>query len=117
MNSTSFLSVFGQQLLSAGPTLLVCLVACLLIGLEWRRGGRASLWAMLGFGLAASLVIIGPVVWTFVTMAMSQSGEPAGSLRTAMPIISVCLGMLHALAYGLLLMAVLAGRAPRQPGT
>jgi hypothetical protein len=118
MNNSSFVSLFGSQLLAAGPTLLICLVACLLIGLEWRRGGRASLWAMLGFGLAALLMVAGPLVWTFVTMAMTQSGgDNSVSMRTVMPIISVSLGLLHALAYGFLLLAVLAGRSPRTPGT
>lgn len=116
MTNASFTSLFGQQFLSAGPTLMVCLIACLLIGLEWRRGGRASLWAMLGFGLSALLVIVGPVCWTFVSVAMSQSGGSADSLRTVMPIISICLGLLHAVAYGLLLLAVLAARPARPPG-
>ena len=117
MTNTSFMSLFGQQLLSAGPTLIVCLVACLLVGLEWRRGGKASLWAMLGFGLAGLLVVVGPVCWSLVSMAMAQSGGSATSLATIMPVVSVGLGFLHALAYGFLLMAVLAGRAPRPPGT
>jgi len=116
MSNPSSASIFAQQFLSAGPSLLVCLVACLLVGLEWRRGGRASKWAMLGFGLTA-LLVVGQVVWTLVSLTLSQTGGSTDSMRTLMPVLGLGLGTLHALAYGFLLMAVLAGRAPRPPGT
>lgn len=107
-----------QQLMGSGPTLLVCLIACVLVGLEWRRGGKASLWAVLGFGLAAFLAIAGPLAFTLVTMSMSTrgGGSPETSIRVILPILTVALGLLHSLAYGFLLMAVLAGRASRPPG-
>jgi drug/metabolite transporter (DMT)-like permease len=114
--STTALSNFAQQFLSAGPSLLVCLVACLLVGLEWRRGGKASLWAMLGFAGGAMLAVGGPVLWTVLSLTSMQSGN-AQAYRNLWPILSVGMGVLHAAVYGCLLMAVLAGRAPRPPGT
>lgn len=117
--STTSLNMMAQQFISVGPSLLVCLVACVLVGLEWRRGGKASLWAMLGFGLSALLMVIGPVVYTALTLSL-QTGGPGTmgmNLQAIYSIMALVIGMLQAVAYGCLLMAVLAGRAPRQPGT
>lgn len=117
MSNSSLLSLFGQQLLSSGPVLLICLVACTLICLEWRRGGKASLWALLGFGLYGLLAVAGPVAWFFLSLPATSNGEPLALSPVWRVTLGLGLGLLHALALGFLLLAVLAGRAPRAAGT
>ena len=66
MNNTDqiklLLSMFAIQL----PTLLVCFVAGVVILGKWKQGSKGSMWALLGFGLAAVLCFAVPVAQTAV---------------------------------------------------
>ncbi len=110
MNSTPdqikiFLSMLSMQL----PTMIVCLVACVLILTKWTGGSRGLLWALLGFGSVLVLCLVLPVVYTIVQSWAIHSGQIA-SRMWAMTMLSVVSSVLHAVSYVFLLIAVLAGQ-------
>jgi hypothetical protein len=74
MNNTDqiklLLSMFAIQL----PTLLVCFVAGVVILGRWKQGSKGSMWALLGFGLAAVLCFAVPVAQTAVQDWVRHSG-------------------------------------------
>jgi len=115
MNSTPdqikiFLSMLSTQL----PTMIVCLVACVLILTRWTEGSRGLLWALLGFGSVLALCLVLPVVHTLIQCWVVQnSGQLAGRMWV-FTAVSVVSSFLHAATYVLLLIAVLAGHpAPK----
>ena len=75
MNNTNqielLLSTFAIQL----PTLLVCFVAGVVILGRWKQGSSGSMWALLGFGLAAVLCFAIPVGQTAVQQWVRHSGH------------------------------------------
>jgi len=109
MNSTPdqmkiFLSMLSMQL----PTMLVCLVACVLILTKWTGRSRGLLWALLGFGSVLALCLVWPVVFTIVQSWAIHSGQIAGRMW-AMTLLSLVSSVLHAVTYVFFLVAVLAG--------
>ena len=74
MNNTDqiklLLSMFAIQL----PTLIVCFVAGVVILARWKQGSKGSIWALLGFGLAAVLCFAVPVAQTAVQDWVRHSG-------------------------------------------
>ena len=109
MNSTPdqikiFLSMFSMQL----PTMIVCLVACVLILTRWNEGSRGLLWALLGFGSVLVLCLVLPVVHTVVQSWAIQSGQIAGRIWV-FTTVSIISSVLHAATYVFFLIAVLAG--------
>jgi hypothetical protein len=114
--NTTFLMMLAQNLLYQVPSLLVCLVACLLVCLDWRRGGKASLWALLGFGTVVVLGVVFPVAYAFLTFKMtSGGGSPQAATASVLTAVGFGSALLHALGYVFLLLAVLNGRAQRAP--
>ena len=110
MNNTDhlklLLSTFAIQL----PTLLVCFVAGVVILGKWKEGSKGSLWALLGFGLAAVLCFAVPAAQTAVQIWISHSGHTAIESASVMAGISIVWSVLRAVSYALLLIAVFAGR-------
>ncbi len=104
------ISTFAIQL----PTLLVCFVAGVVILAKWREGSKGSIWALLGFGLAAVLCFVVPAGQTVVQNWVRQSGHTAVEGMSAMIGISVVWSVLRAISYALLLVAVFAGRSVRE---
>ena len=100
-----FLSIFLMQL----PTMIVCLVACILILARWNAGSRGLKWALLGFGSVLALCLVMPVVHTIVQSWAIHSGEIAGRIW-AFTAVSIVSSLLHAATYVFFLIAVLAGR-------
>ena len=100
-----FLSTFAMYL----PILIVCLAAGVVIILKWRQAGSASVWALLGFGLALFLCFAVPIGQSLLQYWVFQSGAQRGRVWvfTAFGIASA---LLHALVYSLLLVAIFAGR-------
>ena len=107
------LSTFAIQL----PTLLVCFVAGVVILAKWKEGSKGSLWALLGFGLAALLCFVVPVAQTVVQAGIIRSGHPAIESASVMAGISMVWSMLRAVSYALLLIAVFAGRQTSPPAS
>jgi hypothetical protein len=115
MNNTNqielLLSMFAIQL----PTLLVCFVAGVVILGRWKQGSKGSMWALLGFGLAAILCFGVPVAQTAVQQWVRQSGHTTVESASVMAAISIVWSVLRALTYALLLIAVFAGRSTSPP--
>ena len=111
MNNTDqiklFLSLFAIQL----PTLLVCFVAGVVILARWKEGSNGSIWALLGFGLAAVLCFAVPVAQIAVQDWVRHSGYSTSESVSIMAGISMVWSVLRAVTYAFLLMAVFAGRS------
>ena len=88
MNNTDqiklLLSMFAIQL----PTLLVCFVAGVVILGRWKQGSKGSIWALLGFGLAAVLCFAVPVAQTAMQEWARHSGYTAFESASVMAGIS-----------------------------
>jgi hypothetical protein len=97
------------------PTLLVCFVAGVVILARWKEGSRGSIWALLGFGLAAFLCFAVPVAQTAVQDWVRHSGHTAIEGASVIAGISMVWSVLRAVTYALLLIAVFAGRSTRPP--
>jgi uncharacterized integral membrane protein len=115
MNNTDqiklLLSMFAIQL----PTLLVCFVAGVVILGRWKQGSKGSMWAFLGFGLAAVLCFAVPVAQAAVQDWVRQSGHTTAESASVMAGISIVWSVLRAVTYALLLIAVFAGRSTSPP--
>jgi hypothetical protein len=112
MNNTDqiklLLSMFAIQL----PTLIVCFVTGVVILGRWKKG---SIWALLGFGLAAVLCFAVPVAQTAVQDWVRHSGYTTLESASVMAGISLVWSVLRAVSYALLLIAVFAGRSTSPP--
>jgi len=95
-----FVSMFVMQL----PVMLVCLAAFVVIPAGWKRAPRASLLALLGFGLAFILCFAIPMGQTALQIWL-RSGN-AAEKASVMTAVSVAWSVLRAVSYGLLLLAV-----------
>ena len=105
------LSMFAIQL----PTLVVCFVALVVVLGKWKDGSKGSMWALLGFGLAAVLCFAVPVTQTAVQDWVTHSGHTAIDSASVMAGISMVWSVLRAITYALLLIAVFAGRSTSPP--
>ncbi|HEX3420661.1 MAG TPA: hypothetical protein VHT01_05500 [Candidatus Udaeobacter sp.] len=117
MNNTGQLQLLLSTFAIQVPTLLVCLVAGVVILGKWKEGSKGSLWALLGFGLAAFLCFAVPVAQIAVQGWISHSGHTAIQSASAMAGISIVWSVLRAISYALLLIAVFAGRPTSLPAT
>jgi hypothetical protein len=105
------LSMFAIQL----PTLLVCFVAGVVILGRWKEGSKGSMWALLGFGLAAVLCFAVPVSQTALQQWLRHSGHTMVEGASVMAGVSFLWSVLRAVTYALLLVAVFAGRSTSPP--
>ena len=117
MNNTDQLRLLLSTFAIQVPTLLVCLVAGVVILGKWKEGSNGSLWALLGFGLAALLCFAVPVAQTGVQDWIIHSGHTAIEGASVMAGISIVWSVLRAVSYALLLIAVFAGRPTSPPAT
>ncbi|WP_156087512.1 MULTISPECIES: hypothetical protein [unclassified Lysobacter] len=99
--------------LYATPHLLVCTVGLVLCLMRRPALGAAGVYASVGFGLFifGSLLGLCGQVWL---LWMQQKGEPsASSLAMGMGAFSALVILLHAIAMGLLIAAILVRRPAR----
>ena len=115
MNNTDqikvLLSMFAIQL----PTLLVCFIAGVVVLGRWKQASKGSMWALLGFGLAAVLCFAVPVVQTSVQEWIRHSGRTMAENASIMAGIAMMWSAVRAVTYALLLIAVFAGRSSSPP--
>ena len=105
--------MFAMQL----PTLLVCFIAGVVVLGRWKQASKGSMWALLGFGLAAVLCFAVPVVQTAVQEWVRHTGRTTVGSASVMAGISMVWSALSAVTYALLLIAVFAGRSTSPPGS
>jgi len=75
----------------------------------------SSMWALLGFGLAAVLCFAVPVAQTAVQDWVRHSGYTTSGSASVMAGISMVWSVLRAVTYAFLLIAVFAGRSTSSP--
>jgi hypothetical protein len=117
MNNTDQLKLLLSTFAVQVPTLLVCFVAGVVILGKWKEGSKESVWALLGFGLAALLCFAVPAAQTAAQGWVSHSGHMAIEGASVMAGISIVWSVLRAVSYALLLIAVFAGRPTSPPAT
>lgn len=112
MSHTNVISIFFSMFLYQVPGLLVCTVAMVVIFMNWKRSGPASLLALLGFGLIMFVSIFSPVVNTAIQYWIINNLEHANSAgRTWIyPVVGVISTVMHAVALLMLLAAIYSGR-------
>lgn len=91
------------------PLILVCVAAIILTLSRWKQAPGANLWALLGFGLALVLCLLVPLSQVVVRTFLLKSGQMS-SLGPTLGALAVLWSLLRAASYGLLLVALLAGR-------
>src|SRR5437764_12257149 len=89
------LSMFAIQL----PTLLVCFVAGVVVLGRWKQASKGSMWALLGFGLAAVLCFAVPVVQTAVKDWLRHTGRTTVVSAWLMAGIALRWSVRRAIAY------------------
>ncbi|WP_395748590.1 hypothetical protein [Prosthecobacter sp.] len=116
MNNTEQIKVILASLLSQLPILLVSLVALIMIFARSKELSKASMWALLGFGLTLLLCIVIPVVQNMVQRWAIENRELTHDQRASIFTgISFLWSVLRAISYALLLVAVFAGRRTPPP--
>ncbi|WP_395739248.1 hypothetical protein [Prosthecobacter sp.] len=116
MNNIEQFKIVLASLLTQLPILLVSLVAVIMVVTRWNELPKASMWALLGFGLTLLLCIVIPVVqnsvqhWAIENRDLSH--DQRASIFTG---LSILWSVLRAVSYALLLAAVFAGRRAPQP--
>jgi hypothetical protein len=103
---TVLLSLFVAQL----PILIVSLLGCVVIVARKNDLGAAFSWALMGFGLSIVLCILIPLTQMLVQKWAFESGESMAQRASVFTVLGLVWSLLRAVTYGLLLMAVLAGR-------
>jgi len=108
-----FLTTFVMYI----PGLLVSVVAIIVSLAKWRQSPSASLWALMGFGLLLLMCIVMPIGHTAIQYwAFHSEGTQTGRMW-AFSLFAVIGSVLHAVVYGLLLVAVFAGRSKPNEAT
>ena len=102
--------IFLTSMVYELPTLIVCIVACVLILTRLNRSSRSKFWGLLGFVIVFFLCILAPIEQVLVQSWVIQGGHLADR-AWALTISSVFLTGLRTIAYVFLLMAILAGRS------
>lgn len=106
---TALVSVFVAQL----PVLIVCLLGCVAVTARKNDLAGATSWAFMGFGLSVVLCVLIPVVQIFVQKWVLENGSSMGQRASVFAILGLVWSVLRAASFGLLLMAILAGRQQR----
>ena len=75
MSNINWFSLFLPMFTINIPTLIVCIVACVVIFTKWKQNPSGSLWAVLGFGLALVLCFLMPLVQAAVQSWVMQDEE------------------------------------------
>lgn len=91
------------------PTLLVCIVACILTATKWKQAPDAAMWASFGFGLAILLCVTTPVGHWLIQRWILE-GVNSASRVWAFTVFGFFNAVLHAVVYIFLLVAVYANR-------
>jgi hypothetical protein len=108
MNITPPFQMLMSSVASQVPVMIVCMIACVVVVVKWRDGSRGSVWALLGFAIALVLCLTIPVTqYVQYSLIKSQGVSQSAPLVAALALVW---SLLRALSYGLLLVAVFAGR-------
>lgn len=109
MEPEALLTALLGPALYAAPQLILCTIGLVLCLMRRRTLGAAGIYACAGFALfiVGSLFGLGAHAWL---MWMSQNGEATSSLALVMGVLSGVGTLLHAIAMGLVIAAILVRR-------
>ena len=104
---TVLVSMFASQL----PILIVSVLGCVAVGARRNElGGGAASWALMGFGLSVVLCVLIPVVQLLAQNWVMGSGQGMAQRAWVFTVLAVVWSILRAVSYGMLFMAIVAGR-------
>jgi hypothetical protein len=116
INDTAQLTALFAMIASQLPILIVSVLGCLAAGARRNELGRAVSWALMGFGLSVVLCVLIPIAQILAQNWVTESGHSVAQRAWLFTVLAVVWSLLRAASYGMLLMAILAGRmAPRNP--
>lgn len=103
-----FLSMFPYYL----PMMVVCIVGLVVAINRWRQAPEASLWAVLGFGIALFICLGMPVAQVLARSWALGDGHHSERIWV-FGVLSFAGSILHAAVYAFLLVAIYTGRQKR----
>jgi len=92
------------------PVLIVSVLGCVVIMARKNELGGAAAWALMGFGLSILLCVLIPLAQIIVQKLVMESGSSMAQRASVFTVLALVWSILRAGSYGLLLMAILAGR-------
>jgi len=92
------------------PVLIVSVLGCVVIMARKNELGGAAAWALMGFGLSVVLCVLIPLAQILVQKWVIESGSSMAQRSSVFTVLALVWSILRAASYGLLLMAILAGR-------
>jgi hypothetical protein len=101
-----FLAQWLMVLVQQSPTLLAYLVGMILPVVFWRRCPTASVLTLAAFGI----LLFTSVIQAFLPAYFGHQGLPPQQFLTILSISGIVGGVLRAVATGLILIAIFAGR-------
>ena len=114
MEDHGLIIVWLMRELGQLPGLLAALVGCGVVLTKWKQSGSGSIWALLGFGLAAGTCLLIPLSQILLQRWIIEGYEPAARAGAVATSLGLFWGFLQALVYVFLLVAVFAGRGANQ---
>ncbi|MEQ1859336.1 MAG: hypothetical protein ABMA13_05325 [Chthoniobacteraceae bacterium] len=114
MNSDSSFIELVRSLVVQLPVVLVCIAGLVVAVVKWRESGGAAKWALLGFGAVLFLSFAMPVVYSMINQS-KIAGTDIAQIRAFHMRLNVLWSVLRAVSYGLLLVAIFAGRRTGAP--
>lgn len=110
-NNMDMMKMFLTTFVMYIPVLLVSVVAVIVSLAKWRQSPSGSLWALMGFGLSLLLCFVMPIAHTAIQYWSFHSEGSQAVRMWAFSIFAIIGSVLHAVIYGLLLVAIFAGRS------
>jgi hypothetical protein len=104
----SILMMLAGQL----PLFLVWLVGLILAIVRWGRHPRVSSFVLVAVFLAAGTSVSGQIVFRLLPQFADSSVLP-----NLFPFVSICMSVMHAVAWGCMLLATFSGRESHATGT
>ncbi len=97
------------------PMLLAYAVALIIVIMRWREAPRASTLALCGLLFGLFLLVVMPFLYTWVPRRLTAGSSSPGEIQGIYTIINIAGSIGRAISFGLLFMAIYAGRRP--PGS
>ncbi|HEY0232067.1 MAG TPA: hypothetical protein VGC55_12510 [Dokdonella sp.] len=109
---SGFSAMLFPQLLAQAPTLLACVVGCILALVYWPQHRRPCAFLAGGCLLYLLASLGGSFATTYLVTQAADAGGRA-SMATQMAALGLVWGLLRAAGLGLLIVAALIERSPR----
>ena len=114
INDNAQLTVLVSMFVGQLPILIISLLGCVVIMARKNElGGGTTFWALMGFGLSIVLCVLIPLAQSFVQKWVLEGGASVGQRASVLTVLALVWSVLRAASFGLLLMAILAGRQQR----